>query len=231
MQRTPRLSTKAARVALAVCALMIVAGVTTAYIGYLVSPARVIANQARVDHRRAVAQARSTKSGTTSQLATTTARSKTVAASPGQVEGTISIPALDVQAPIYAEPVAHGLMTIPADVHHVGWDLQTPTPGTSGIALLAGHVNWVGQGEGALGQIGQLVKGDTIQVAFDGKTTQWVVSAAPRLSPNTVAHPSLFDAVGPPRLALVTCGGPFSETSSGGSYADNVIVMASLVGN
>ncbi|MCI2974868.1 MAG: class F sortase [Ferrimicrobium sp.] len=207
---------------------MIVAGVSMASIGYLVSPARVIAAQARVDHRRAVAQAQHIKPVPTSQPATP---SKPLAASPGQLEGIITIPALDVQAPIYAEPVARGLMTIPADVHHVGWDLQTSTPGSSGVALLAGHVNWVGQGEGALGQIGQLVAGDTIQVTFEHTTTRWVVSAAPRLSSNTVTHPSLFNADGPPRLALVTCGGPFSETASGGSYADNVIVMATLIGN
>jgi len=45
MRQLPRLSTKAARVALVVCALMIVAGVATAYIGYLLSPARVIAKR------------------------------------------------------------------------------------------------------------------------------------------------------------------------------------------
>jgi sortase (surface protein transpeptidase) len=144
---------------------------------------------------------------------------------------TISIPALGVSAPVLAETPVNGLLTIPPDVHNVGWDEQTPTPGQPGVTLLAGHVNWVGQGEGALGAIGQLVPGDTVTVNWQGHKTTWRITTKPVLSPNTVDHPWLFSNQGSPRLALVTCGGPFKEIPGvGGSYADNVIVQAVLVG-
>ncbi|MEX6430952.1 MAG: class F sortase [Ferrimicrobium sp.] len=148
----------------------------------------------------------------------------------GQV-ATISIPALRISAPVLAEGPVNGALTIPPDVHNVGWDNQTPTPGNPGVTLLAGHVNWVGQGEGALGEIGQLVPGDTVILNWQGHESTWRITTKPTLSPNTVAHPQLFTNHGPPTLALVTCGGPFTEVPGvGGSYADNVIVEAALVG-
>lgn len=146
---------------------------------------------------------------------------------PGQV-ATISIPALHVSAPILAEGPRNGALTIPPDVHDVGWDAQTPTPGQDGVTLLAGHVNWVGQGEGALGEIGQLVPGDQVILNWHGHQTTWRIATKATLSANTVAHSWLFTKQGPPTLALVTCGGPFTEIPGvGGSYADNVIVEAS----
>jgi sortase (surface protein transpeptidase) len=145
---------------------------------------------------------------------------------PNQV-ATITIPALDVSAPVIPEGPVGGTLAIPPDVHQVGWDHQTRSPGWPGVTLLAGHVNWVGQGEGALGGIGQLTPGDQVILNWGGIESSWVVSSPPRLTPNTIVHHSLFSTTGPPRLALVTCGGPFSETARGGSYADNVIVIAS----
>ena len=149
----------------------------------------------------------------------------------GQV-ATISIPALGVSAPILSESPVNGALTIPPDVHNVGWDSQTPTPGNPGVTLLAGHVNWVGQGEGAMGEIGQLVPGDQVILNWGGHESTWRVTTKPTLSPNTVAHPQLFTNQGTPTLALVTCGGPFTEIPGvGGSYADNVIVEARMVGS
>jgi len=138
----------------------------------------------------------------------------------------IQIPALGVDAPVLPETPAGGQLTIPPDVHDVGWDAQTSTPGGPGVTLLAGHVNWVGQGLGALGGIGQLVPGDLVRLDWEGQVSTWAVSTSPQLSPNTEVHPQLFSPSGPPRLALVTCGGPFTEGPGGGSYADNVIVWA-----
>lgn len=148
---------------------------------------------------------------------------------PGEV-ATISIPALNVSAPILSESPSNGELTIPADVHNVGWDEQTPTPGQAGVTLLAGHVNWVGQGEGAMGEIGQLVPGDTVILDWQGHETTWSITTKPVLLSNKVAHPQLFTNQGPPTVALVTCGGPFTEIPGvGGSYADNVIVEATPV--
>ena len=68
-------------------------------------------------------------------------------------------------------------MTIPADIHTVGWydgidsswrpattSASAPWPGQPGVSLLAGHVDWAGEGPGALYYIGQLGPGDPIEV-------------------------------------------------------------------
>jgi sortase (surface protein transpeptidase) len=185
------------------------------------SPAARLQRRAIAAHRRAQRMA---VPGVAGSYHPTVARgSPTVA---GQV-ATVSIPALGLTgAPVLAEGVVHGYLRIPAEVRDVGWDDQTPSPGRPGVTLLAGHVNWVGQGEGALGLIGQLVPGDRVLLDWEGRSSTWVVRNRPTLSPNTVVHPALFSDRGLPRLALVTCGGPFRETAAGGSYADNVIVVA-----
>jgi len=211
-------------VVLAACCVVLTVGVISIAFSLVDSPAARISRQAKADRQRAVALAKPvvSKPKATAPVGITVPWDPTL---PDQV-ATIGIPALRIVAPVIPEGTSKGYLTIPADVHHVGWDDQTAPAGQDGVTLLAGHVNWVGQGEGALGQIGQLVPGDKIILNWSGHQTTWIVEKKPTLSPNTEVHPSLFSQSGPPRLALVTCGGPFTETAEGGSYADNVIVWA-----
>ncbi|HTT92903.1 MAG TPA: class F sortase [Acidimicrobiales bacterium] len=152
---------------------------------------------------------------------------------------TLVIPALQVRAPVVATGAVDGSMTIPADVHIVGWydgtdttggtttSAPTPWPGQAGVSLLAGHINWVGQGPGALYYIGQLVVGDPVEViGSNGVATYWRVSQPPITTPKADLPADLFVNTGPPKLALVTCGGPFDSAT--GHYLDNVIVWTTL---
>ena len=130
-------------------------------------------------------------------------------------------------------------MTIPADIHTVGWYdgtesnggtttfAHTPWPGQRGVSLLAGHVDWAGEGPGALYYIGQLVAGDPVEVIGSNReTTYWRVSRPPIVIAKSDLPADLFVNSGPPKLALVTCGGPFDAAT--GHYLDNVIVWATL---
>jgi Sortase domain len=147
------------------------------------------------------------------------------------------IPALQVRAPVVASGAVDGSMSIPADVHIVGWydgvdtiggttsSAPTPWPGQPGVSLLAGHINWVGQGPGALYYIGQLVVGDPVEViGSNGVATYWRVSRSPITLPKADLPASLFVNTGPPKLALVTCGGPYDPATH--HYLDNVVVWA-----
>lgn len=149
------------------------------------------------------------------------------------------IPALKVRAPVVATGAVNGFMTIPADIHTVGWfdgtdvsggatsSAHMPWPGQPGVSLLAGHVDWAGEGPGALYYIGQLVPGDPIEViGSNQKTTYWRVSQAPIVVSKADLPSNLFNESGPPKLALVTCGGPFDAATA--HYLDNVIVWATL---
>jgi Sortase domain len=157
----------------------------------------------------------------------------------GREGATLVIPALRVRAPIVATGAVDGSMTIPADIHTVGWydgiDITggkatsgpAPWPGQPGVSLLAGHVDWSGEGPGALYYIGQLVVGDPLEVIGSNRqTTYWRVSEAPITLPKAELPADLFVNTGPPKLALVTCGGPFDSDTR--HYLDNVIVWATL---
>jgi hypothetical protein len=139
--------------------------------------------------------------------------------------GHVSIPSLGVTAPLKAEPISGNQLDIPSDVHDVGiWSGGGAITGTQGTVLLAGHVNWWNQGNGALYDLASLQPGAAIYVrGSTGVTTAWQsVSLHAYLKadlPQTIFAPS-----GPRRLVLVTCGGAFDPTT--GHYADNVVAIA-----
>ncbi len=153
---------------------------------------------------------------------------------------TLVIPALQVHAPIVATGAVDGSMTIPADIHTVGWyngtditdgtttSAPTPWPGQPGVSILAGHVDWAGEGPGALYYIGQLVVGDPIEViGTNREVTYWRVSQSPITISKAALPDNLFANTGAPKLALVTCGGPYDPATR--HYLDNVVVWATLV--
>ncbi len=196
------------------------------------------------DHQAATGPERSQPSSTPSQVPPARPQRSDVT-EPGAVSevrglgATLIIPALQVHAPVVATGAVDGSMTIPADIHTVGWydgvdstagkriSAPTPWPGQPGVSLLAGHVDWAGQGPGALYYIGQLVTGDPVEVVgSNGEKTYWRVSQPPITVAKAALPAALFVNTGPPKLALVTCGGPFDPATR--HYLDNVIVWATL---
>lgn len=192
--------------------------------------------------RRAAAEAR----GRSSPAPTSPSSGAAPAVSSVDASGaTLVVPALSVRAPIVAVGGVDGSMSIPSDIHTVGWydgidatgtgssgtgssgtAPSAPFPGQPGVAVLAGHVDWAGQGPGALYYLSQLQVGDPIEVVgSNGVTTDWQVSQPPVTLAKSALPAALFSNTGPPQLALVTCGGPFDAAT--GHYQDNVIVWAS----
>ena len=138
----------------------------------------------------------------------------------------LTAPGLGVDAPIDALGVQpDGQMALPADVDRVGWYRFGPAPGDGGSAVVAGHVDDREQGLGALSPLRAAAVGDEVQVADDaGTTTRWRVVSRELISKQVLPLDRLFARDGPPRLTLITCGGPFLPEF--GSYRDNVVVVA-----
>lgn len=153
---------------------LVVVGLIAVAVSLWEAPASRIARQARLDHQRALAEAKSAVARST--VKSTPDTPVPTAWLPGQV-AEATIPALGTQAPVFAEGTEGSALVIPQDEHQVGWDRQSGTAGAPGVTLLAGHVNWVGQGEGALGQIGQLAPVGPILVDLEGVRTVWRVVA------------------------------------------------------
>ena len=126
------------------------------------------------------------------------------------------------------EPVGvrdDGQMAIPDDVDRVGWYRFGPAPGEAGSAVLAGHVDDEVQGLGELAPLRTAEPGDRIRVTdADGTTTRWRVVSREVITKRALPLEQLFRRDGPPRLTLITCGGPFLPEYR--SYRDNVVVVA-----
>jgi uncharacterized repeat protein (TIGR01451 family) len=158
----------------------------------------------------------------------------------GTLAGWLAIPALDLRAPLIptgatGAPGAASL-TIPDNIQEVGWwdgtvtdgigtvQEPAPAPGQPGVAIVAGHVDSAAAGPGAFYDLKHLTVGDTIRVVLAGHASTWKVITAPQTESKTELPPRLFVTTGLPRLALVTCGGPFDWAT--GHYLDNIIVWA-----
>jgi hypothetical protein len=128
--------------------------------------------------------------------------------------------------PVGVEP--DGQMTIPADVDRVGWYRFGPAPGDDGSAVIAGHVDDRDQGLGAMAPLRDAAVGDEVVVTdAAGTPSRWRVVSREVIQKQALPLDRLFAREGPPRLTLITCGGPF--LAEFGSYRDNVVVVAEPV--
>lgn len=137
------------------------------------------------------------------------------------------VPDVGIDAPV--DPVGvtpDGLLQLPDDVHRVGWYRFGPAPGGSaGSVILAGHVDGWDQGLGALGHLRAVEPGQRIAVTdATGRVTRWQVVTRRLVVKQQLPLAELFTRSGPPRLVLLTCGGPFDERLR--SYLDNLVVVA-----
>jgi hypothetical protein len=141
----------------------------------------------------------------------------------------LAVPALGVEAAV--DPVGvrdDGQMTLPEDVDRLGWYRFGPVPGAAGSAVVAGHVDDLEQGLGVLAPLREASAGDEVLVTdAAGGTTRWRVVSRELIEKQALPLDRLFGRDGPPRLVLVTCGGPFLPEY--GSYRDNVVVVAEQI--
>jgi Sortase domain len=138
----------------------------------------------------------------------------------------VAVPGLDVDAPV--EPVGvrdDGQMALPDDVDRLGWYRFGPAPGADGSAVLAGHVDDVTQGLGALAPLRDAEPGAEVVVTdAAGADTRWQVVSRETVAKQALPVDRLFARSGPPRVVLITCGGEFLPEVGG--YESNVVVVA-----
>jgi len=140
---------------------------------------------------------------------------------------TLVIPALCIQGSLVSTNLRAGSLEIPADVHRIGtWGATLRSP--TGTTLMAGHVNYVGQGNGALYDLAQVQPGMMVYATgASGDVTVWKIAGlAVAVKPHVPLWVFSGDN-GPRRLAIVTCGGPLSYVKGWGwNYQDNIIATA-----
>ncbi len=136
----------------------------------------------------------------------------------------VEIPAIGVDAPIVGVGVQPGTKEVEVpDIHRVGWYRFGPSPGETGSAVLVGHVDGDGS-PGTFWRLGQLAPGDHITIDYEGAAPRDFVVTGRQQVRKSELPAELFSRAGPPRLALITCGGAFNNTSH--HYEDNVVIVA-----
>lgn len=140
----------------------------------------------------------------------------------------VSVPALDIDAPIDALGVEGDQMAVPADGDRVGWYKFGATPAIDGgSTVLAGHVDTT-EGFGAMAPLRQAEVGTLIDVELaDGTTRTYEVVGREQFDKGDLPVADLFERAGPERLVLITCTGEWQADV--GSYTDNVVIAATPV--
>ena len=136
------------------------------------------------------------------------------------------LPARDLRAPVVAVTTGpEGALVLPEPPSTVGWWSPSALPGGAvGTTVLAGHVDSLAGGLGALAVLRHVAEGEEIVLlGADGRSVGYRVSTR-RQYAKAELPPEVFAAGGPPRLVLITCGGAFDRRTR--HYSDNVVVFA-----
>jgi hypothetical protein len=146
------------------------------------------------------------------------------------------IGSLSINSPVVpADRQPGGALTIPSDVREVGmWTGGAPLSGPGGkpvkqgTTLLTGHVDYAGQGNGALYRLYQVQPGATVCTSgSSGPLTRWQVTSLTVVAKSELPAWVFAGPAGPRKLVIVTCGGPVDYIQGYGySYRDNVIAAA-----
>lgn len=143
----------------------------------------------------------------------------------------IRIPSLRVDAPLMGLGLTRtGSLDVPpaGRKNLAGWYEAGTTPGETGTAIVAGHVDNA-DGPAVFYRLGALERGSTIEVdRRDGGTALFSVDAVEVYDAKAFPDEKVYGAAPRPELRVITCGGGYSRTSG---YQGNVVVFAHLTGS
>ena len=150
---------------------------------------------------------------------------------PPSVPTRLEIPAIRVRTPLLQlGQRADGTLAVPVPGPHydqAGWYRYSPTPGSLGPAVIAGHIDSRRGGPSVFFRLGELRRGDTVRVTrADGTVAVFAVEQVRRFHKSAFPTQLVYGNTDQAALRLITCGGPFDTTS--GHYLDNIVVTATL---
>jgi LPXTG-site transpeptidase (sortase) family protein len=140
---------------------------------------------------------------------------------------TLRIPRIGVDAPVV--PIQSNedrVLNPPRDPSVVGWWSDGAAPGqTRGSAVLVGHTVR-NNGGGVFDNVGDLGRGDAIQVKRSGSTYGYRVKSIDVLSKAALARSAeeIFAQTGAGRLVIITC-----DDWDGGAWRSNIVTIATPV--
>ncbi|WP_030173118.1 class F sortase [Streptomyces sp. NRRL S-813] len=143
----------------------------------------------------------------------------------------IRIPSIRVNAPLMGLGLTpSGSLDVPPsrEKNLAGWYEAGTTPGESGTAIVAGHVDNT-EGPAVFYDLGALRKGSIIEVdRRDGGVAVFTVDAIEVYQATNFPDKKVYGAARRPELRVITCGGGYSRSTG---YQGNVVVFAHLTGS
>ncbi|OAH09496.1 class F sortase [Streptomyces jeddahensis] len=140
----------------------------------------------------------------------------------------IRIPAIRVNAPLTGLGLTSSgsLEAPPAEKKNLaGWYEAGTTPGETGTAVVAGHVDDA-EGPAVFYNLGALKKGNTIEMdRRDGSVAVFTVDAIEVFDSRNFPDEKVYGPARRPELRVITCGGGYSKKTG---YQGNVVVFAHL---
>ncbi|MER5787092.1 class F sortase [Streptomyces sp. NPDC001980] len=143
----------------------------------------------------------------------------------------IRIPAIRVNAPLMGLALTpSGSLDVPpaGQKNLAGWYEAGTTPGETGTAIVAGHVDNT-EGPAVFYDLGALRRGAAIEVdRQDRSVAVFSVDAVEVYQARDFPDEKVYGAAERPELRVITCGGGYSRTTG---YQGNVVVFAHLTGS
>ncbi|MFF4490734.1 class F sortase [Streptomyces sp. NPDC001544] len=142
----------------------------------------------------------------------------------------LSIPKISVDAPFTTLALGDSgrLEPPPADdTNLVGWYAGGVSPGETGTAIIAGHVDTV-TSAAVFAELGELRPGDRFTVErADGTKPSFVVDSAETFAKDDFPSDRVYADTPRAEVRLITCAGDYDRTVK--DYTDNLVVFAHLV--
>ena len=147
---------------------------------------------------------------------------------PHPTNGTISVPALHVDAPIVKVGVAsNGKMVVPRNPRDVAWLHQGAFPSETQNAVLAGHVSYSGT-PGVFSRLRELKPGSGVSVEIDGERWRFRVTWNCLFDRDTALAAKIMGRTDVVSVTLISCGGVFDRGAR--THTKRIAVRGELVG-
>jgi LPXTG-site transpeptidase (sortase) family protein len=185
-----------------------------------------------------VTPAASTPAATDSRAPVSTASQRVTEGAPGPTASQterieepttyrVRIPRIGVDAPVVAiQANENRVLDPPRDPSVVGWWSEGAAPGEArGSAVMVGHTVR-NNGGGVFDDMGDLSRGDAIEVDGSASTLSYRVKSINVLSKEQIARNAeeIFAQTGPDRLVMITC-----DDWDGSAWRSNIVTIATPV--
>lgn len=144
----------------------------------------------------------------------------------------IGIPSIDVNSKLHPLGLNDdGTLQVPTGelYNQAAWYDGSPTPGELGPSVIEGHVTSQGSVPSVFFELGELGRGDTVDVTReDGSVATFKVYATDSFPKDEFPKVAVYGNTDVPELRLITCGGDYDAEAR--AHVDNIVVFAKLVG-